>query len=177
MLQTPALWVAIATLVPLLLYTAWSDVKTLKIPNWIPLCVLVIYLVTGIWGLPLDVFLWGLAAGVITLVAFIILYAVVDAMGLGGIGAGDLKLLAAVIPFMSGKDLLMLLVLYFIAVMVVWLIFTIVWARKKRESSLASLNQEGTKYGRRTPPMGVAIAGAMIAYMVILGLRALGPVA
>lgn len=174
MFETPALWVVIATMVPLLLYTAWSDIKTLKIPNWIPLAILVIYLITGLWGLPLDVFLWGLGAGVITLIVFIVLYGVLDSMGVGGIGAGDLKLLAAVIPFMFASDLLMILIFYFIAVMAVWIVFTIAWKRKKHESSLASLNQEGTRYGRRTPPMGVAIAGAMIAYLVVMGLRAQG---
>lgn len=174
MFETPALWVVIATMVPILLYTAWSDIKTLKIPNWIPLTILVIYLITGLWGLPLDVFLWGLGAGVITLVVFILLYALLDSMGIGGIGAGDLKLLSAVIPFMFAADLLMILVFYFIAVMAVWIVFTIAWKRKQHESALASLNQEGTRYGRRTPPMGVAIAGAMIAYLAVMGLRAAG---
>ncbi|MEM7056283.1 MAG: prepilin peptidase [Pseudomonadota bacterium] len=174
MFETPALWLVIATMVPLLLYTAWSDLKTLKIPNWIPLLILVIYLITGFWGLSLEVFLWGLGAGVITLVAFILLYSLLDVMGIGGIGAGDLKLLAAVVPFMFARDLLMILIFYFIAVMAVWMTFTILWRRKKGESSFASLNQEGTKYGRRTPPMGVAIAGAMIAYLIVMGLRAQG---
>ena len=77
---------------------------------------------------------------------------------------------------MFGKDLLLLLVLYFIAVMILWITFTFLWKKQRRPSSLASLNQEGTKYGRKTPPMGVAIAGAMIVYLVILGMRAQGVV-
>lgn len=174
MYETLALWVTIVLMVPMLFYTAWSDLKTLKIANWMPLTIVGIYIVTGVWGLPLDVFLWGLAAGFITLAGFILFYYLLDLMGIDGIGAGDLKLLAAVVPFMFGKDLMLLLVLYFIAVMILWITFTILWKRQRRESSLASLNQEGTKYGRKTPPMGVAIAGAMIVYLVILGLRSQG---
>ena len=108
------------------------------------------------------------------MVIFIIFYTALDYMGIGGVGAGDLKLLAALMPFMFARDLLTLLILYFIAVMALWISFSILWKRQKTESSLASLNQQGTKWGRRTPPMGVALAGAMIVYLGMMGAGALG---
>ena len=60
MLTTPALWVAFAAIVPLMALAAWSDLRTLKIPNKLVLLMLAVFLVTGFWGLPTETFLWRL---------------------------------------------------------------------------------------------------------------------
>lgn len=173
MLETPALWLAIAAMVPLMLYTAWSDLKFLKIPNWIPLTALAIYCVTGLWGLPWQTFLWGLGAGFGLLVFFFILYTVLDAIGAGGnIGAGDVKLLSALVPFISWHDSFVVLIIYTVSVVVLAVAFTLLW-RRKAPSTFASMQQQGRKLRRKTAPMGVSIAGTMIAYLGLLGYRAL----
>ncbi|MEM9138673.1 MAG: prepilin peptidase [Pseudomonadota bacterium] len=172
MIETPALWVAIAAMVPLMLYTAWSDVTELRIPNWIPLAALGIYCVIGLWGLPFELFLWGLGAGFGVLAFFFALYALLDMLGAGGnIGGGDVKLISALVPFISWHDALVVLVIYTVSVIALAIVFTVLW-RRNAASSWASLQQQGRRYRRKTAPMGVSIAATMIAYLCVLGYRA-----
>lgn len=165
MLETPALWVAYAAMVPLMLYTAWFDLKHLRIPNWIPLTVLGIYVVTGLWGLEFNAFLRGLGAGVIVLVALFGLYVLLDYIGLSSIGGGDVKLFSALIPFVALQDAFEALVIYTIAVMVCSMIFLLVWARTRRETGMASLDQDGKKFLKLASPFGMAMAFSALAYL------------
>jgi len=110
MLSDAALLVATAVMVPLTLAIAAIDARTLKIPNWSVLAVFVAFLLTGSWGLPFDVFLWRIGYAVATLVVGFLLYQVVA----GQVGAGDLKLIAALAPFLSGANLIAFLVFYVI---------------------------------------------------------------
>ena len=74
----------------LVLYGAWSDARSLRIPNWVSLALLVAFVPTAlIAGLPLESFAWHLACGVGVLVLGIVLFA------FGLFGGGDAKLLAA----------------------------------------------------------------------------------
>jgi len=177
MLSSPALWAAIATMVPLMVFTAYWDAKTLKIPNWIPLTALAIYVATGLWGLALETFLWGLGSGLAVLVFFILLYALLEAVGGGGVGAVDLKLMAALVPFIAFRDAFVVLVVYTAATVILAVVFSMLWARQSRkgtESGWASINQTGRTFRKRTPPVGVAIAATMVVYLALLGLRDLG---
>lgn len=108
MMSTPALVLALAGMIPLMAITIHTDLKTLKIPNWVVLSVLALFLATGSWGLPFDVFLWRLFYGVIVLGLGIALYAV----GSGKVGAGDLKLIATLTPFINPPDISFVLLLY-----------------------------------------------------------------
>ena len=65
MFDTPALWVAFAAMVPLMVLTAWWDLKFLKIPNNLVIAVLGTFVIVGLWGLPLETFAWRLLYGVI----------------------------------------------------------------------------------------------------------------
>jgi prepilin peptidase CpaA len=104
-LSTPALAVAFAAITPLMLYVIYSDLKTMKIPNKAVLAVFAVFLATASWGLPFDTFLWRLLAG---LIAFVIGYFVYMASG-GNIGGGDVKLLAALVPFVPLDGVLFVL--------------------------------------------------------------------
>lgn len=164
-------------MVPLMLVTAYLDARTLKIPNWIPLSVLVVFCVTGLWGLPWQTFLWALGAGFALLVFFFILYTLLDAIGAGGnIGAGDVKLMAMLIPFIAWRDALTMSIIYLVAVALLAVVYAILWRRQegREESAWASLNQTGKRFRKRTPPMGVSMSAAMLAYMILLGGRDLG---
>jgi prepilin peptidase CpaA len=164
MLSTPALWVAFAAMVPLMLYTAWFDLKYLRIPNWIPLSVLAIYIVTGLWGLSLESFLWGLGLGFGTLAAFFGLYVLLDTLGLAAIGGGDMKLFAALIPFVARADAFEALVIYTLVVLVFIMVFLLVWARTRRSTGMASLDQK-RKMLKLASPFGVAMAVTAIVYL------------
>ena len=106
MISVPALWVAFAAMLPLMVWAARSDLKTLKIPNVTVLAVLGVYLVTGLWGLPTDIFVWRLLHGFGVLVIGFVAFSV------GFIGGGDAKMAAALTPFIVPADLGQFLILY-----------------------------------------------------------------
>lgn len=168
MFATPALWVAFAAMLPLMLYTAWSDIKSLKIRNWIPLAVLGIYIVTGLWGLPMDRFLWGLGAGAVTLVVFFVIWALVDSFAPGTFGAGDVKLLAVLVPFVDLREAFPTLVLFTVIMVTVSVIFLFFWAITRRKTGLTSIDQTGKKVWKVTSPFGVALA---LTAIISLGLK------
>ncbi len=105
-----ALAIAVAGLVPLMVYVGLKDTKDLIIPNWTVLAVLGIFLATGSWGLPIETFLWRLLYGVLAFAAGLAIYNATQ----GGIGAGDLKLLAAFAPFLHRDILLAFLIVYLV---------------------------------------------------------------
>lgn len=177
MLTGAPLWVAIVTMVPLMVFTAIWDARTLKIPNWVPLTALVIYVVTGLWGLEIETFLWGLGTGAAVLVLFFALYTFLYYAGAGGIGAGDLKLMSAMVPFVAMQDAFIVLLIYTGSTILLALVFAVLWARQAKrdeDSEWLSLNQTNQRFRKRTPPVGVAIAATTIFYMVLLGLREVG---
>lgn len=163
-METPALWLAFAVMTPLMIFAAWGDLKYLKIPNWIPLTVLGIYVVTGLWGLPMERFLWGLGAGAITLVVFFLLWALVDSFAPGTLGAGDVKLLAVLVPFVDLADALSTLLLFTVTVLVCTIMFIVAWAFTKRRTGFVSLDQKGRKVARLPSPFGIALAATTVIF-------------
>jgi prepilin peptidase CpaA len=99
MMETQALIAATAAMAVVMALVAWYDLKALRIPNWTVLAVLVIFLITGFWGLPWDTVLWRLLYGVAVLVVGFLLYSLSG----GNVGGGDVKLIAAMTPFISGS--------------------------------------------------------------------------
>ena len=55
-MDTHALMAATAAMAVLMTLAAWFDLKWLRIPNWCVLAVVAVFIVTGLWGLPLDTF-------------------------------------------------------------------------------------------------------------------------
>lgn len=108
MLSDAALLLAVALLVPLMVLIAWYDTRELRIPNWTVLAVFAVFLATGSWGLPVETFLWRIGYAVATLLVGFLVYALAGKR----IGAGDLKLLAALAPFLSGATLSEFLLIY-----------------------------------------------------------------
>ncbi|GMG82943.1 hypothetical protein LNKW23_21560 [Paralimibaculum aggregatum] len=108
MLSDPALIAAVALLVPLMGIVAYTDTRDLRIPNWTVLAVLGVFLATGSWGLPFETFLWRLGYAAVAFGLSLLLYNVAQ----GGIGAGDLKLMIVLVPFLSGAILVDFLLIY-----------------------------------------------------------------
>ena len=69
---------------------AWSDLRTRRIPNWIPVSGAVLGLVLQAWNGGLYGALNSLAGAAVGLGIFMVLYIA------GGMGAGDVKLFSAV---------------------------------------------------------------------------------
>jgi len=98
MMETEALLAATAAMAVLMSVMAWYDLKALRIPNWTVLAVLAVFLVAGFWGLPWELVLWRLLHGVIVLFVGFGLYTISG----GNVGGGDVKMIAALTPFVAG---------------------------------------------------------------------------
>jgi prepilin peptidase CpaA len=108
MMETQALLAATAAMAVVMTIMAWYDLKALRIPNWTVLAVIAVFVVTGFWGLPWDTVLWRLSHGVIVLLVGFVLY---NLSG-GRVGGGDVKMIAALTPFISGPWLGFVLITY-----------------------------------------------------------------
>lgn len=162
MLDTPALWVALAAMLPLMWLMALSDLKVLKIPNWMVLAVFAVFLVCGLWGLPLDTFLWRLGQAVIVLVIGFVIFA------LGGIGGGDAKMAAALAPFVVPSEILAFLALYAVTTLVLMAVLRLVqqFARHDETGWLA-IDQLHKPPRERVFPMGLIFAMTVVIYLVV----------
>lgn len=162
MLSTPALWIAFAAMIPLMVLTAWWDLKHLKIPNWLVLGVLATFLITGLWGLPLETFAWRLLYGAIALCLGFGLFA------LGGIGGGDAKMLAALVPFAFPQDVVSILALYAILTLFLMMVLRIVMqVARHDETGWLAVDQLHKPARERVFPMGLIFGSTMLIYLGI----------
>ncbi len=90
---TNYIFLAIAT--PFALWSAWSDLKFMKIPNILVLLMAAGFIISGVILLPFDVYLWRLLGGFIVLTVGFLIFS------LGGIGGGDAKFAAAMALFID----------------------------------------------------------------------------
>ena len=88
-------YIFLAVAAPFALWSAWSDLKFMKIPNILVLTMTGAFLISGAILLPIDVYLWRLLGGFIVLVIGFTLFS------LGGIGGGDAKFAAAMALFID----------------------------------------------------------------------------
>lgn len=173
MIETPALWVTIILLVPLMALASWWDLKHLKIPNWQTLAMFGVFVVTGLWGLDTETFLWRLGQGLIVLGIGYILFAV------GVIGGGDAKMAAALAPFIVPVDVAQLLVFYALVSFVLLIVLRMVMqACRHKKTGWLSIDQLEKPARERVFPMGLIFGLTITGYLAIYALDALnGPVA
>lgn len=161
MIAPPALWLAILAMLPLMAMTAWFDLRALRIPNGLVLGVFAVFLVVGFWGLPLESFLWRLAAGAVVLVGGFGLFAV------GFVGGGDAKMAAALAPFIAAGDVGQVLLLYAVIALVLLVVLRLVMqlARHSGTGWLA-VDQYAKPARERVFPMGLIFAITIVIYLV-----------
>jgi prepilin peptidase CpaA len=161
----PALWFAIAALLPLMLLTAWYDLRHLRIPNWLAFCVLAVFLVAGLWGLSVEAFLWRLGAGAVVLAAGFALFAA------GLIGGGDAKMAAALAPFVAADDVAALLLLYAVVTLVLLLVLRLAMQlARHRRTGWQAVDQYARPARERVFPMGLIFAITIMLYLLAAGL-------
>lgn len=159
MFSTAALTFAVVALLPLMIATAWWDLKWLRIPNWIVLAVFAVFLATGIWGLAWDVFLWRLLYAVVTLLIGFAIFST------GLIGGGDAKMAAALAPFIGGHDVVRMLVIYAVITLVLVLVLRLVMHfARHRETGWAAVDQMHRPAKERSFPMGLIFAFTVLAH-------------
>ena len=156
MMETPALIAATAVMAVLMGLAGWFDLKALRIPNWCVLAVVGLFIVTGLWGLPLDVFAWRLLHGVIVLFVGFGLYSISG----GNIGGGDIKLIAALTPFIAGKDLLFVLLVFAVLSFSGLLVHRLIRGLlRDRKTGWMALDQ------KRFFPAGLLLGGTIMIYL------------
>ncbi|MEY4984379.1 MAG: hypothetical protein RIR62_2645 [Pseudomonadota bacterium] len=139
------------------LWVAWSDLKFMKIPNMAVLATMAAYLVVGPVALPLDLWLWGWALGLVVLVAGFL----ANAAGL--VGAGDAKFAAAMAPFFVGSDVRFVFVLFAATLLGAFAAHR----GLGRLSAFRSATTAWESWQSRDFPMGLALAGTLIFYFLL----------
>jgi prepilin peptidase CpaA len=162
-MATPALaaWAFLPFAVPIALWVAWSDMARMKIPNKAVLALAAVFLFVGPFVLPLADWGWRWVHLVVILLAGF----VGNAAGL--LGAGDAKFAAAMAPFVALADATLFLTL-FAAV----LIAAFVTHRAIRAvPALRRVAPDWESWGRRDFPMGLALGGVLILYLLLAATR------
>lgn len=154
---TEAMWFFPLTL-PICLWVALSDLRSMRIPNLAVLAMAGVFVVVGPFLMPLDSFLWRLAALGIVLVAGFVISA------LGMVGAGDAKFAAAMAPFVAPGDGLFFLVLFSVVLVASWMLHR----AAGRVPALRRATPGWTSWDQgKLFPMGIALAGAMSIYLAL----------
>lgn len=155
---------ALAFLIPALpigIWVAWSDMKTMKIPNKAVMALGAGFLIVGL-GLVLTgllaftAFLWGLGLGLIVLVAGFL----GNAAGL--FGAGDAKFAAVMAPFFIGADARFVMGLFAACLLGAFASHRLA----ARIPTFRAATADWASWTNKDFPMGLALSGTLIFYLL-----------
>lgn len=152
---TAAMWF-LPFIAPICFYVCYTDMSRMKITNVAVMAVFAVFVVVGIFVLPLDVYLWRYTHLIVVLLAGMALNAT------GAVGAGDAKFAAAAAPFIHLGDLQFLMFLF-----AGTLIAALVTHRAARATSFVrnlTPNWVSWTSGARFP-MGLALGGSLVGYL------------
>lgn len=153
---TAALWF-IPFVLPICLYVAYTDLAQMRITNQAVILLMAVFVILGFFLLPLDAYLWKLAALVIVLIVGIVLNAA------GAMGAGDAKFIAAAAPYIALGDLRVLIMLFMAT-----LLAAAITHRGAKYTPLRNLApqwdswEQGNKF-----PMGLALGPCLALYLIL----------
>ncbi len=135
--------------------------KFMKIPNASVLALVAVYLVVGVFVLPTEDYLWRLTHLLVVLgIGFIM-----NILRL--VGAGDAKFAAAMAPFVARPDATKML-LFFAAVLIAAFVTHRLF---QRLPAFRRLTSEWESWENRDFPMGLALGGALVFYLVMAAIR------
>ncbi|MGH1459068.1 MAG: prepilin peptidase [Paracoccaceae bacterium] len=142
---------------PVCVWAAYSDLSRMKIPNRSVLVLALIFVLLGLFVLPLPDYGFRLVHLVVVLVIGIL----ANAAGL--LGAGDAKFAAAAAPFIALGDLNLLLWLFMANV-----VAGIATHRAVKYSALSRLAPEWESWKRHGKfPMGLCLGGTLAIYLLL----------
>ena len=148
---------------PFCIFAAWSDLKFLKIPNIVPVSMVLIFIVVGPFVLPFTEYKLSLLYGLIALLLSLVVFAAKI------VPAGDLKYTTAIIPYVNTGELLNFVMFLSLCSLLAVLIHSIVGRLGLGPASWASWQESGRK---RRFPFGFALSGALITYLAAHIIRA-----
>jgi prepilin peptidase CpaA len=142
---------------PICFYVAYTDLSKMRIPNQAVLLLVLVFLVIGLFVLPLPTFGMGLIRLGVVLVLGIMLNAA------GVIGAGDAKFAAAAAPFVAPADLRLLLVIFAANLLAAFVTHRLVKYTPLRQIAPGWKSWDmGWKF-----PMGLSLGGTLAIYLVL----------
>jgi len=140
---------------PVALYVAYSDLRSMRIPNVAVLALLAVYVVVGALTLPLTVWAWSwLHFAVVLIIGFVLSLT-------GGFGAGDAKFAAAMAPFIALGDLRQFLVLLSAVVIAAF----IAHRTLRAVPAIRRATPGWESWERKEFPFGLALGPALIFYL------------
>lgn len=143
---------------PLGAWVAWSDLKTMKIPNKAVIALLAIYAVVGILVFPFEIWLWHWLNFAVVLAIGFVLNAVAN------VGAGDAKFAAAAAPFFFPGHLPIVLPLF-----AAFLLGAFAAHRLLRAiPAVRRATPDWVSWSRKDFPMGLALVGTFVTYLALL---------
>lgn len=157
--STAASFLPFAT--PIALWVAWSDMKSMRIPNNAVYALVAVFAVIGLVALPLETYLWRW----LHLVVVLVIGFGINMMKL--IGGGDAKFAAAMAPFVAFGDIGIFCYLFSAVLLASFLLHR--GARAIPVLRRATPNWES--WQRKDFPMGLALGSGLIAYLVLAFLR------
>lgn len=156
MTATAALWF-LPLAGPIALWVAWSDMKTMLIPNKAVLALVAVFAVVGLAALPLEV--WALRW-----VHLLVVLAIGFLLNLTGmVGAGDAKFAAAMAPFIARADAGEFLLLFSGVLIAAFLVHRL--ARMSPALRRAAPGWES--WERSEFPMGLALGAGLLFYLIL----------
>lgn len=160
--QSAAALAFLVLVTPICAWVAWSDLKTMKIPNPAVLSLVAVYLVAGPLLMPIEFWLWGWLNLVVVLVVGIVLNTVAH------FGAGDAKFAAAMAPFFAPAHLQLAVFL-----LAAFLLGAFAAHRLVRAvPALRGLAPDWVSWRRADFPLGLALVGTLWAYLAIVAFKA-----
>ncbi len=149
---------------PICAWVAWSDLKTMKIPNKAVLALLTVYFFAGLAVIPLDTWVlrWLNFAGVLAIGFLLNMIA--------NVGAGDAKFAAAAAPFVAQRiDHLSIVLTLFAA----FLLGAFAAHRLLRSiPAVTSMTPDWVSWKRKDFPMGLALVGTLLTYLALMAFPA-----
>ncbi len=159
---TQAAWLMIAAL-PISIYVAWSDMKTMKIPNRAVYALVAGFAVLGVIAFRADLtdYLWRWSHLFVVLGIGILLNLV------RLVGAGDAKFAAAAAPYIATTDWRLMIALYAVCFLAAYAAHRI--AKHSPIRRLAP-DWESWSTGKRFP-MGFALGVTLVVYLLLALLK------
>lgn len=143
--------------VPICFYVAWSDMRSMTIPNRAVMVLAGVFVVVGLVALPLADYPWRLLQIGIVLLAGMVLNAG------GAIGAGDAKFAAAAAPFIAAGDVVFLSVVFAANLLAAWTTHRIA-----KHSPIRRMVPDWESWNRGWDfPMGLALGGTLTIYLIL----------
>ena len=143
--------------IPIAIWVTWSDMSSMKIPNKAVLALMIVFAVIGLIALPFMEYLWRWSHFVVVLIITFVLNA------LRLLGAGDAKFAAAMAPFIALPDWYP-----FMFLLGATLIAAFIVHRVARATKIRQMVPEWESWTRREFPMGMALAPALVFYLLIV---------